>query len=103
VIWFLLVLFLVASFIAGCLHGELTKERRKHEECHERTIEVIRRAVGRPEPDALEAAADAWDSIEEQGNLRRLQSEYTPGGPSMPAIWLRHRAADLRSRIEEGA
>lgn len=40
--------------------------------------------------------ADRWDSIEEQGNLRRLANErYTPGGPSMPVIWLRYQADQL--------
>ena len=37
--------------------------------------------------------AERWDSIEEQANLRRLANErYSPGGPSMPVIWLREQA-----------
>ena len=41
----------------------------------------------------LNRLADRWDSPDEQGNLRILAREkYNPGGPSMPAIWLRQQA-----------
>jgi hypothetical protein len=46
--------------------------------------------------EALREAADAWDDRSEE-NLHRLSAmaleRYKAGGPSMPAIWLRDRAA----------
>lgn len=46
-----------------------------------------------------EDAADAWDDRSEE-NLHRLSAmaleKYRAGGPSMPAIWLRDRAAEHR-------
>lgn len=49
---------------------------------------------------ALNEAADRWDSVEEKPVLRMLAEDYEPGGPSMPAIWLRHEAKRI---IEEKA
>jgi hypothetical protein len=47
----------------------------------------------------LEAAANDWDSAEEMGNLKMLaREEYKPGGPSMPAIWMRKRGESLRRK-----
>lgn len=49
--------------------------------------------------EALEEAARDYDSIEEQGTLKRLAREhYRPDGPSMPVIWLLDRAAQLREK-----
>jgi hypothetical protein len=52
----------------------------------------------------LRAAADRWDSMEEQPRLRRLADErYSPGGPSMPAIWMRAEADRLDDGNKAGA
>lgn len=50
----------------------------------------------------LESAADAWDSTDEKVNLTQLaRDKYKLGGPSMPAIWLRHQAAEIRRKRDD--
>jgi hypothetical protein len=45
---------------------------------------------------ALNDAADAWDSPENTDLIRQIAAEhYHPGGPSMPALYLRNRAVAL--------
>lgn len=61
-------------------------------------IDHLRAERGR----ALREAADAWDdpSPENMDRLKALAAEhYSPGGPSMPAIFMRLRA----DQIEAGA
>lgn len=53
--------------------------------------------------DRLRDYADRWDSTDEQPALRRLASErYSPGGPSMPAIWLQVQAEQLDEEVSDG-
>lgn len=57
----------------------------------------------RNEASILRQMAVKWESVEEQSNLIRLAREnYTPGGPSMPTIWMREQANLIdRQRSEE--
>lgn len=50
---------------------------------------------------ALREYADVWDRDDEEHKafLTQLaQERYSPGGPSMPAIWLRYQAEQLEQR-----
>jgi hypothetical protein len=99
--WTILLLAL-ATLTFGCLLAAayFQVRRLEHEvrfvraRNHTACIMDIKEAVSRGHDAALmRRLADKWDSTEEQGNLKVLAREqYTPGGPSMPALWLRQQA-----------
>lgn len=80
------------------LHGSAWDAARAD---HAKCIGLISHSIsGKIAADALRAAADKWDSPEEQATLTRLaQERYVPGGPSMPSIWL-NREANLILHLE---
>lgn len=91
----LLGLSLVALAAVGLLYGERQRLARDEEKAdHAKCIAHIASVTSdRFVASRVRDLAERWDSIEEQGELRRLANEkYTPGGPSMPVIWLRHQA-----------
>lgn len=102
VLWIMTVILLIAAFVRiADVQKEVCDEKTAHESCHEATLAVLSTASKRTDASALRAAADRWDSIEEQGNLKRLASErYKPGGPSMPTIWLRAEADRMDPALE---
>lgn len=93
-----LALMLLATLVATynlIQHSldQLDDEKAEHEACHEATLKVLETASKRTDAVALEAAADAWDSIEEQQErIRIANTTYREGGPSVPTLWLRERA-----------
>jgi hypothetical protein len=76
---------------------------RAKSQSHAFCLATINASVSRAHAaDVLEDAAHRWDAVEEQGHLKVLAREhYVPGGPSMPAIWMRDRAAMLRGERED--
>lgn len=109
---FLIVLCLIlAGLLAATLVGaynqterlrdQIQYEQDEHAACHDKTLALLTAASKRSDAALLDSTADAWESIEEQGTLKRLARErYHPGGPSMPALWLRDRAAKARKEAE---
>jgi hypothetical protein len=88
-------LALVALAGVGLLYGERQRQARMEEKAdHAKCIAHIASATSnRVIAMALRERAEKWDSIENQADLRRLANErYSPGGPSMPTIWLREEA-----------
>lgn len=66
-----------------------------HTEC----MTLVMKAVGDEfAAQIFEVAADDWESVEEQDRKKVLYRAHYKGedGPSLTAIWLRHRAAKLR-------
>lgn len=92
------LLVLLLSALVGAynmiesLRKSVDNAHAEHLGCHETVIDVLTTASIRTDATALLQAADAYDSFMELGNLRRLQEQYRPGGPSVPALWLRDRA-----------
>lgn len=97
---------LVALALLAIAYGQV--RRLEHEVRHIRArghalcLMQIREAVGAFHDAALlTVLAQKWDSPEEQTNLRVLAREkYVPGGPSMPALWLREQARATIERID---
>lgn len=74
----------------------LLQQAQRDQQHHESLLRALRLASRKTDSAALLIAADAWESVEERMHLERLAREqYQPGGPSMPAIWLRDRAESL--------
>lgn len=70
--------------------------RQKHTECVDR---ISSAASTKFAAETLRSAARDWDNPREQANLQRLARErYSPGGPSMPIIWLNDRADRMDPR-----
>lgn len=94
----LLALMLAATLVATynlIQHSldSLDDEKAEHEACHEATIRMLSAASKRTDVTALNAAADAWDSVEETpARIRIANTTYKEGGPSVPALWLREWA-----------
>lgn len=65
----------------------------QHDHC---VRQVTKRVSDLYAAQVLTLAAADYDSPDESGNLLRIsREEYEVGGPSMPALWLRDRAARL--------
>lgn len=92
----ILVLVLAGLFLFACVKVEQHQEELRDRDFteHYSCIDSINRAVSAAhDATLLRHLADRWDSVEEQGNLRILAREkYLPGGPAMPALWLRQQA-----------
>lgn len=74
-------------------------ERAHHDACHAQAESLILMASAEMQARALESAAIAWESAEEQPHLRRLAEEkYRVGGPNMPTIWMLDRADKIRNK-----
>jgi hypothetical protein len=102
-IWVVVVCLLVTAFCVGlaayCVDTTakaLEFARLKHDECHQHTkvvAEYVATVIGKH---VLQAAADKWDSVEEQMHIKTLAREkYEPEGPSVPAIWMRELADSM--------
>jgi len=98
VILILLVLGLGGLVIAQSIkiekvQAEVRSEQVKHNRCHIQTEAALTRLTNQIYATALRHAAEQWDDPANQNHLRRLAREkYSPGGPSMPTIWLREQA-----------
>lgn len=105
-LWFIMFIIAMCLFLAACwglsqAQERVIEEKNIHESCHEAVEAVLRTASKRTDASALRAAADKWDSVENQTLLKRLgRDEYEPGGPSVPAIWLRIQANQMDPAIE---
>lgn len=97
------VTFVALLWYAYRLDRAETARRLEKSRTHALCISAIFSQIGDAHAaNVLRAAADRWDSIEEQPNLRRLANErYSAGGPSMPAIWLRTEADRLAPQDKE--
>lgn len=91
-----LLVVLIWLLVAALVKIDRLQERSRlaqtwdHAACTIGLMEAISKAH---DADLLRRAADRWESPDEQGNLRILAREkYSPGGPSMPALWLRQQA-----------
>lgn len=52
---------------------------------------------------ALDDLAERYDSIDEKHIIEKIKrEEWTPGGPSLPALWLYHHADRLYPQKDEG-
>lgn len=104
--WIVALIFL-ALLLFSCRKIERTQdevraEQEAHRNCHVHTMNALRTAVRRTDAAALLTAADEYESIEGQARLKTLaNTEYKPGGPSMPVIWLRDRAERLHPGITD--
>lgn len=92
--WVFLVLWVLTSVLlwgAFLRIGEVQSEQKSksHAVCVASIFSVVGDAHAAR---TLRYAADRWDSIEEQPNIRRLAQQYTLDGASMPALWLRSEA-----------
>lgn len=99
--------FVCVMLLLACLKIEEARddawdEAMRHEECHERVLDLLSSVDhNRTSAAALDRAAEAWEDPANQPFLSQLAREkYQPGGPSMPAIWLRDRAEVLRSSLK---
>lgn len=98
-----IAIVLLALFLLACIKIERLLDEKdsrtgtEHDDC----IKAIAASVSRSHSASLmRHLAHKWDAVEEQANLQTLAREqYRPGGPSMPAIWLRHQA-DLTERSD---
>jgi cytochrome c556 len=101
-----IVLALLALLAAACIKVERVQEEirdRDFDEYHRSVEDIARHVRGAHDAALLHRMADRWESVEEQGNLRTLAREqYTPGGPSMPALWLRQQASLIQPEGTEG-
>jgi hypothetical protein len=93
---FLFVVFMCVALTFYCVDMTLKvleATRRSHDDCHLHTKEVAEGVATVIGKHILLAAAEKFDSIEEQQNIKVLAREqYTPDGPSVPALWLRQLA-----------
>lgn len=90
-----LVLFAMVCLLAARIEWLM---HENHLDCHDHAHALLARVNHRAAADALRAAADRWDSVEETRVKDTLARKfYKPGGPSMPAIWLRHEADRLQA------
>jgi len=97
----LLVLLICAVWALTQAQENVLVEKLEHDQCHEATLAVLKTACRRTDASALRAAADRYDSVEEQNNLRILaQRRYETDGPSMPAIWLREQADKMDPALD---
>jgi hypothetical protein len=100
VIWVLVILALLAlSNLA--LVRVVYLSRRDGKVDHAKCVALISSVVSnRVVAIAFRDAANRWDSIEEQADLRRLAREqFKDDGPSMPALWLREQAAKIEASL----
>lgn len=97
----LLILVVALSVLSACAYHKITKvqtamsmeKSRSHAMCVASIFSVVGDAHAAR---TLRSAADRWDSVEEAAMLTRMAREkYKPGGPSMPAIWMRAEADRL--------
>lgn len=87
-LWFLSWVLTVLALRQSLMLNE--RSRADHAKC---IAHVASMSSNRVAAMALRHAAEKWDSVEEQSNLRQLAHErYSPGGPSMPVIWLEQQA-----------
>ena len=99
-IWVAVICLLVTTLSVGLsvyctdtIAKALEFSKREHDECHVHTKDVAEGVATVIGKHILLAAAKKFDSIEEQQNIKTLAREqYTPDGPSVPALWLRELA-----------
>lgn len=99
------ILFLLGVLGATSLRAEgaLREVRHLRARAHVSCMMNIETIISKGHDEALLLSlADKWDTVEEQGNLQVLAREhYTPGGPSIPALWLRQQADIIKRRPVE--
>lgn len=57
----------------------------------EALLDELDRVKSKARAEALREAADEWDAIK-PGDLTHLEQRYSPGGPSLPSLFMRERA-----------
>lgn len=89
-----LVLIITAQFVLLVLAGQRIEAilSDEHDACVKRTLAMFHYNNDRVAADALRAAAERWDSVDEKPEIQLLARAYEEGGPSVPAMWLRKRA-----------
>lgn len=90
----LLVLLAVACYKVEVAQREVTKMWAWYEDRHIEALHILQSLNTRRDKAAgLREAANRWDDPALRPELERLAREYyTPGGPSMPAIFMRLEA-----------
>lgn len=95
-LWF--AAWLVTAYSLVSAMRETNRRQAEHAKC---VALVSSLASDRIAAMTLLHAADRWDSVEEQPRVQQLiRDEYKMGGPSMPAIWLRHEAERIWQGLE---
>lgn len=61
-------------------------------------LHAIRELQAEAAADALEQAADAYESDDEQPHINRMAREVYRPGDNLSSLWLRDRAAALRAK-----
>lgn len=100
----LLITLLVGLLLAACIKIEKVQDevRREVAARHHDSLDFIDMLQAKHEAYLLRRLADQWDHPSEQGVLSKLAREkYNPGGPSMPAIWLREQANKIDPTLKE--
>lgn len=86
----LLVVVFIAANLRRMVRSLLAEQRADFAKCVAHMASVV---SNRMVAQVLRAEADRYDAPSEQRVMRSLADHhYRPGGPSMPVIWLRHRA-----------
>lgn len=100
--WLLLLAtagIVIVMHLLTALAGRVEASARRSRQEQLDHLACIKALRGHVEAAHLRAAADRWDSVESKPRLQVLsQARYSPGGPSMPAIWLRDEADRLEGK-----
>lgn len=66
----------------------LAKERAAHRMCHDVADYRLIQAIWESAEEALRSTADMWEDPENQPMIAALSRRYTPGGESVPAMFM---------------
>lgn len=98
------MLLLIMNFLLLVAFIDLSRGYRKTLEAqHTYCVSAISEFVSdRLIAQSLRTMAEKWDNVETQPLLTTLAREkYEPGGPGMPAIWLRYEADRIDPKPEQ--
>lgn len=96
------VAFAIFSVISTCFVCYLLREQRAAEKVdHLKCAGMMAAFVGdKFAASVLDAAADHFETSEGQADLIRARLKWVVDGESIPAIWLRDRAEQMRAKEE---
>jgi hypothetical protein len=88
----------IATFVCGTWWSltERSEDKTAHAKCIAHIASVVSNKFL---AERMRELADKWDTSDEMSEHNRIANTlYKPGGPSVPAIWLREKA----DQIEQG-
>lgn len=102
-IWVLVFVltFLLAATVCLMI-GQAESHKRALAEHHAKSMAMVAGFVGNQfAASVLEATAEHYGSMDGQAEQRRIANTmYSPGGPSVPEMYLRERATSVRQGWE---